>query len=104
MRIQSTFTVTLESADENAEFIFKKPKANKIYELQKVEDDVKRNFYMLTDYLVSVKGLYDEDGKEITVDAIKDLDLDLTTIRAIVEGYNAGAFPKSEQDPEKKDS
>jgi hypothetical protein len=104
MRLKSTFTVTLESPDGNATFVFKKPKANKIFAAKTEENDVKANFYMLTEDLVSVDGLENEDGSKVKVEDLKSLDLDFATLRAIIEGYNAGAFPKIEQDSGKKNS
>ncbi len=103
MKIQSTFTVILEADDENAEFVFKKPKANDILAARlETPNDLKSNFHMLTNDLVSVKGLYDEAGGEITAESIRSLDLDLITISAIIEGYNQAAYPKAKVDQEKK--
>lgn len=105
MKIKSTFKFVLEPhGEEPAEFVFRSPKANTILKLQGDSDDPKKNLYMLTDDLVSVKGLYNEDGSEVTAKDISSLDLDYITIRAILEGYNQAAFPKKAEDLEKKDS
>lgn len=106
MKIKSTFTVVLESDDgENAEFVFKKPRANKILAIQASESkDIKDNFFMITEDLVSVKGLYEEDGKEVTKETLGNLELDMTTLMAIIHGYNQAAYPKKEEDQEKKTS
>lgn len=101
MKIKSTFTVTLEDPDGNAEFVFKKPKANKILDMQS-STNVRDNFYMLTEDLIAVHGLYDEQGNEVNAEQIHNLELDLITLQAIIEGYNAAAFPKKNQDQEKK--
>lgn len=104
MKLKSTFTVEIEDADGNAYFTFKKPKANRILEMQSEENskDLKKQFYMLTDDLIEVKGLFHEDGKEVSLKEIKDLDLDLTFMLALIHGYTLAAFPKKEVDTEKK--
>lgn len=105
MKLKSTFKVEIEDKEENvnAIFTFKKPKANKILELQSdTSGDLKKQFYMLTDDLEDVQGLFHEDGKEVSIKEIKDLDLDLNFMLALIQGYTLAAFPKKEEDAEKK--
>lgn len=108
MKIKSTFTVSLEDKESgvNAEFVFKKLRANKILgdvvsASDSNEEILRKRWRAIKEDLVSVSGLYDEDG-EVTADKLRDLDVPLDTLNAIVLGYNLAAFPRPEQDSEKK--
>lgn len=108
MIANKTFKVEVESEDGNAIFEFKKPKTNDILRLQESLKDSQRDlrayFYMLKNDLVSVEGLFDSDGTAITPETIKNLDLDIDTINAIITAYSLVAFKRKDVSDEKKTS
>lgn len=104
MKLKSTFKVEIEDKEENvnAVFTFKKPRANKILELQTQESDIKKQFSFVTDDLIDLDGLFHENGDRVSIDEVKGLDLELSFMLALIHAYTLAAFPKKEADEEKK--
>lgn len=94
MKISPTVKVVLESPDGNAVFTFRKPRLNDHLKVDDVPEGVSKEEKLrlalsrVFERLISVDGLFHEDGTPVTKDEIANLDLDPATIFAIVEGYN----------------
>ena len=120
MRIkQKTITVTLDSEDGAAIFVFERMKANAheklVYEISKARQLVKEAekddkdvdalpLFLATKAMEtavlktckSVKGLEYEDGKPITVKDVREKNLDSDILELILAGYTAAATPEAE--------
>lgn len=121
MSLKSTFTVSLDIPEaKDAVLEFKKPRANAYFKRalekpgEKPESDedkiraalageVEARRDILTNQLVSVKGLK-EDEKEITKEQLANLDIDLVTLNAIIIAYNLGAYPRKPESEKKSSS
>lgn len=107
MKVLSTVKVVLESTDGNATLIFKRPRLNEqLKEEAPVEDSgaarVRKQCENAFKNLVDVQGLEFDDGSPVTVETIKNLDLDYSTVVAILTGYHEALGLR--ESAEKKDS
>lgn len=105
MKISNTLNVTIKDPDGDARFSFKEIQLNDFLERQVRLDEIRERtsngegaaaieatrdlFSTLLEDLVKVEGLENEDGKPITVEQIKDLELPLRYVNAITLGYAA---------------
>lgn len=113
-KVNNTVTVILESPEGNAEIVFSKLNTTEVYDifydakegkkLDKREDAV-NDFKKTMSKALSVTGIEDESGKSITLEQLKNLELDYHTLKAISQGYYKLALDLVEKvDAEKKDS
>lgn len=100
----------LDPDSGHAKFTFRVARLNELLEEQAQRDKqkvvggdaIRAMFADVTKRLVAVSGLEWDDGQPISLAEVQGLDLDMDTMRAIVEGYYAAAGFKA-ADPEKKD-
>lgn len=114
MKIEQNIVVVLKSSDGDAKFTFAAPKMNELYRHQEdsgtEKDSVKRSqkeFQWSFAQLKKVEGLTDEEGKEITVEQVRAMDLPTPVMLAVYNGYVEGYTSKlrgKEPEAEKKDS
>lgn len=83
MKITSNVSVAVDGAT----FIFKKPSLKDLLELKGkgYEEELKGVFARL----LKVEGLEDSDGVSMTAEGVRQLDLPLDAVRAIMTAYNA---------------
>lgn len=110
MKIKSTFRVQVTSPDGDAFFTFRALKLNErfqfVSEIQAAQNasPTERGRYglgVMLDRLVAVEGLEHEDGKPVSVDEVKNLEIDAATIDRIALGFVEAIIGKKES-PEKK--
>lgn len=113
-KANNTVTVVLESPEGNATIVLKKLSTTEVYDLlydakegkrlEKREDAV-NDFKSTMSKAISVEGIEDENGKLITLERLKSLDLDYHTLKAISQAYYTLALDLNVKvDAEKKDS
>lgn len=114
MKISRNVVITLASEDGDAKFTFRIPGLNDLQReaqaLKEISDGMERVKQELTfsfEKLLNVEGLYDEDGKALTVDDVRALTLPMNVLLSIQAGYTSayiGLLKTKEPPPEKKDA
>lgn len=110
MKICKTYTVEIKDEDGNATLVFRRPKLNEAHEreveISKLPENspekARAQLALVLSELESATGITDTEGNPITVEELKDLGIDGTTLMAIIKARSHALF--GNVDPEKKDS
>lgn len=113
MKVKSTVTIRLESPDGDALITLRPAPLNVQYEMlalkdsedkQKINDCYMRYQAKVLAGCIAVDCLEYEDGKAITAEDVRTLNIDSVLANAIMAGYHASLNVADKESSEKKDS